>query len=203
MASSGLQTSLKKLQRRLWMRYAMRTGGVEDSSDFDLAYRIEDPWGMDSQAEQARFDATNGIIERCFGRIGSLLELGCGEGHQTGHFARVSERQFGIDISPRAIERARLRLPAAQFANTDIFNLPWASGRGQFDLVTACEMLYCLPDPRPTLERMCHLGRNGLVTVFAPAGGRIRACLDDIPGMQRDWFSFGNKTWIVGWWRND
>lgn len=193
---------LTRTRRRLWMKYAMRTGGLDDSADFDLAYGIDDPWHMDSPTERARFEATNRIIEGAFGRVGSVLELGCGEGHQTAYLARISERQYGIDISARAIARARLRVPAAQFADTDVFHLPWDGARHRYDLVTACEVLYCLKDPGPTLDRMRHLGRCGLVTVFAPAGGRIGPYLERIDGLHKAWFAHGKTTWLVGWWRD-
>lgn len=194
---------LKKAQRRLWMKYAMRSGSVGNSSRFRLAYRINDPWNMESALEEARFETTNRIIEQAFGRIGSVLELGCGEGHQTRHLAKISDHQYGIDISPHAIARAQARVPSAHFAATDVFDLPWEDTRHRFDLVTACEMLYCLDDPTPTIERMRHLGRNGLVTFFAPAGGRLEPHLQRIPGLHKAWFSFRKTVWLVGWWRND
>ena len=137
---------------------------------------------MESELERARFEATNALIEREFGRVGSVLELGCGEGHQTGFLARLSDQQYGIDVSSQAIERARRRVPAAQFAATDIFGQPWGGHARRFDLVTACEVLYYLGDPAATLKRMRHLGRCGLVTFFAPAARRVGAHVEAIPG---------------------
>lgn len=199
----------KKAQRRLWMKYAMRgVGGNDNHARLELAYAVSDPWNMDSALERARFDATNAIIERAFGRVGSILELGCGEGHQTAHFARLSDQQYGLDVSARAIDRARLRLPSAQFAAADIFSQPWGSealgdSRHRFDLVTACEVLYYVADPAKTIERMRHLGRNGLVTFFAPAVVRTGPPLESIPGLQRDWIYHDRTAWLVAWWRND
>ncbi|MET0580364.1 MAG: class I SAM-dependent methyltransferase [Pseudoxanthomonas sp.] len=201
---AGTARLLKKVQRRLWMKYALRgVGGSDNHSRLDLAYNVEDPWNMDSELEQARFRATNLIIEKNFGRVGSLLEIGCGEGHQTEYLARLSDEQYGIDVSAHAIERARLRLPSAQFAAADLFNLPWEKGPRSFDLVTACEVLYYLSDPAATLQRMRQLGRNGLVTFFAPASGRIGPHLDAIPGLHKDWIYHGGTSWLVGWWRDE
>ena len=199
---AGTARLLKKAQRRLWMKYALRgVGGSDNHSRLDLAYNVEDPWNMDSALEQARFQATNAIIEKSFGQVGSLLEIGCGEGHQTQYLARLSDRQYGIDVSAHAIARARLRLPDAQFAATDLFNLPWQDQR--FDLITACEVLYYLSDPAATLQRMRQLGRSGLVTFFAPASGRIGPHLDAIPGLHKDWIYHGGTSWLVGWWRDE
>src|SRR5690606_18167780 len=73
---------IDRIRRRVWMRYTMRNGGRDDPRRFDMAYRIPDPWGMSAPGEQHRFEATSAIISREFGRVGSLLEVACGEGHQ-------------------------------------------------------------------------------------------------------------------------
>lgn len=200
----GTATLLRKAQRRLWMKYALRgVWGSDNHARLDLAYRMEDPWNMDSALERARFEATNLVIERAFGKVGSVLEIGCGEGHQTEWLARLSERQYGIDVSPHAVQRAQARLPQAQFAAVDLFRQPWGEQRHRFDLVTACEVLYYLGDPAATLERMRHLGRNGLVTFFAPACGHVGPHLEKIPGLHKDWIFHGGTVWLVGWWRDD
>ena len=132
-------TMLRKARRRLWMKYALRgVGGSDNHARLDLAYAVEDPWNMESTLERARFEQTNAVIERAFGRVGSVLELGCGEGHQTEWLARISERQYGVDVSPQAIARAKLRVTGAEFAATDVFGQPWGDEPGRFDLVTAC-----------------------------------------------------------------
>ena len=85
------------------MKYALRgVGGSDNIRRLDLAYYVEDPWNMDSDRESRRFQATNRIIEHNFGRVGSLLELGCGEGHQTQYLARLSDQQYGIDVSAQS-----------------------------------------------------------------------------------------------------
>ena len=195
---------LRKARRRLWMKYALRgVGGSDNAGRLDLAYTVEDPWNMASELERARFEATNAVIARAFGRVGSVLELGCGEGHQTGYFARLSDMQYGVDVSPQAIQRARIRLPQAQFAATDIFGQPWGDQRHRFDLVTACEVLYYLSEPDKTIAQMRHLARSGLVTFFAPACGRVGPHLDAVPGLHKDWIHHGSTAWLIGWWRDE
>ena len=195
---------LRKARRRLWMKYALRgVGGSDNFGRLDLAYNVEDPWNMGSALERARFEATNRVIENAFGRVGSVLELGCGEGHQTEYLATLSDEQYGVDVSAQAIERARRRLPRAQFEATDIFGQPWGDQRHRFDLVTACEVLYYLSEPDRTITRMRHLGRNGLITFFAPACGRIGPHLGAIPGLHRDWIWHGGTAWLIGWWRDE
>ncbi|WP_187471213.1 class I SAM-dependent methyltransferase [Luteimonas viscosa] len=185
------------------MKYAMRgVGGADDYGRLDLAYRLGDPWNMESGLEQARFAATNALVARTFGRVGSLLEVGCGEGHQTLALQQLAGEVYGIDVSPTAIERARQRVPGAQFAATDIEHQPWGDQRARFDLVVACEVLYYIKDIPATLSRMSHLGSACLVTFFVPALVRVGPHLEGIAGLQKDWLHHGGETWLACWWRN-
>lgn len=194
---------LRKAVRRTWMKYAMRgVGGADDYGRLDLAYRLGDPWNMESGLEQARFAATNALVARTFGRVGSLLEVGCGEGHQTLSLQQLADEVYGIDVSPTAIERARQRVPGAQFAATDIGHQPWGDQRARFDLVVACEVLYYIKDIPATLSRMNHLGSACLVTFFVPALVRVGPHLEDIPGLHKDWLHHAGETWLACWWRN-
>ena len=64
---------LRKAQRRLWMKYALRgVGGNDNHARLELAYRMPDPWNMESPMERARFEATNRVIEQAFGRVRSV-----------------------------------------------------------------------------------------------------------------------------------
>ena len=194
----------QRLKRRLWMRYALRdVSGSDNHQQLDRIYALEDPWNMDSAQERARFEATNALIAERFGTVGQLLEIGCGEGHQTRWFGRISRRQFGVDVSARAIERARQRMPEAQFHVGDVFSQPWQPEGGRFDLVTACDVLYYLGDPAATVRRMRELGRKGLVTFYSPACERVAPAVDAVPGVRHDWFCHGRVSWLVAWWRND
>lgn len=198
-----INAKLRKAIRRTWMKYAMRgVGGADNYERLDLAYKLGDPWNMESGLEQARFAATNALVERHFGRVGSLLEIGCGEGHQTQALRRLADEVYGIDVSPTAIERARVRVPDAHFAAADIHQQPWGDGRGRFDLVLACEVLYYIKDIPATIERMRHLGRACMVTFFAPALVRVGPHLEGIEGLQKDWMQHQGETWLVCWWRN-
>jgi len=49
---------------------------------------------------------------------------------------------------------------------------------------------------------MSELGRNCLVTIFAPAARRVGPHLDRIEGLQKDWIWHGGTVWLVCWWRN-
>lgn len=198
-----INAKVRKAIRRTWMKYAMRgVGGADDYDRLDMAYRLGDPWNMESGLEQGRFAATNALIARSFGRVGSLLEVGCGEGHQTLRLRELADQVYGIDVSATAIERARSRVPDAQFAATDLAHQPWGDERGRFDLVVACEVLYYIKDIPATLSRMSHLGSACLVTFFVPALARVGPHLEPIEGLQKDWLHHAGETWLACWWRN-
>jgi cyclopropane fatty-acyl-phospholipid synthase-like methyltransferase len=201
---SKIKALLQKVKRRTWMKYALRGVGPNDNFErLELAYTIEDPWNMDSPGEIARFEATNRIIKREFGHVQSLLEIGCGEGHQSRYLAEAADQLHGLDVSEKAVERARVRVPDGQFAAADLFSQPWQQSTPRFDLVTACEVLYYMSDVERTLARMSELGRHCLVTIFAPAARRVGPHLERIEGLQKDWIWHGGTVWLVCWWRNE
>lgn len=198
-----IRSKVKQLVRRTWMKYALRGVRQNDAHDrLDLAYSVSDPWHMDSDQERHRFAETNKVIrERIAPRVGSLLEIGCGEGHQSEALLQVCDALTGVDVSPKAIERAKRRLPTATFASGDLFAQPWASERGRFDLVTACEVIYYMSDRPAFLRAIDTLGKHCLVTYFAPAARKVEAEVMAMPGAQKTSFRFGDTEWVAVWWK--
>jgi len=203
MRAEQVRERAQQVVRRTWMKYALRGVRQNDAHDrLDLAYKVSDPWHMDSDQERHRFVETNRVIaERIAPHVGSLLEVGCGEGHQSEVLLRVCDDLTGIDVSPTAIERARRRLPDADFASGDLYAQPWAGERGRFDLVTACEVIYYMSDRPKFLAAMDQLGKACLVTYFAPAARKVEAEVMAMPGAQKTNFRFGETEWTAVWWK--
>lgn len=200
----GLRGWLGTLVRRTWMKYALRGVAQSDAhARLERAYLLPDPWKLDSEPERFRFAETNAQLRRVFGEeIGSLLELGCGEGLQTEVLTGVSRSVTGIDVSPTAVGRARRRLPGVEFAVGDLLAQPWPVDQPRFDVVVACEVLYYMSDVPRTLDRMDQLARLGcLVTYFSPAERRIGRFVAARPGVERTTITFGDEQWTVAWWR--
>ena len=195
----------EQLVRRTWMKYALRGVRQNDAHGrLDLAYKVPDPWHMASEQEQARFLETNAIIRRELGaRFNTVLEIGCGEGHQTEHLAELAGRITGIDVSPTAIERAARRLPEGEFLAGDLFAQPWARELGHFDLVTACEVIYYMSDMPGFLRAMDRLGQRCLVTYFAPAARKVEAHVMAMPGVQKTTFRHQDVEWVAAWWKGE
>ncbi|MBK9073089.1 MAG: polysaccharide deacetylase family protein [Myxococcales bacterium] len=196
-------STLRAALREQWIRRTMKGIARRDAHKrIDFAYRVADPWHMASAKEQFRFAATNKILREQFGDIDTLLELGCGEGHQTEHLAQLARQVTGLDISATAIARAQARVPGAAFETGLVTDERWEGGR--FDVVVACEVLYYIKDLAATLARLDALATRGwLITYF---DGAERVLADDLARfaatrqpVQRNTFRYQDVTWNVMW----
>jgi SAM-dependent methyltransferase len=187
--------------KSLWMRVVLH--GVhyrEKSGRLNALYCVEDPWGMGTTRELHRFKETNRFITEKIGAVKTLLEIGCGEGHQSRELLGVCEKLYGIDVSPRAIMRAKQRCPQATFVVGDLFSVPTVGQDSQFDLVVACEVLYYMRDIPTVLERMSKLGVACLVTYYEEQGQMLDPFLTPISEAKSANIEFNNNRWKVVWW---
>src|SRR3974390_3434499 len=108
--------------KELWLRTVIRgTHYRQRNRRLDALYWVYDPWGMQSPREAYRFDETNRIIKEHFGQVDRMLEVGCGEGHQSVHLLEICKTLYGIDVSRRAVLRAKRRCPSGIFGEGDVF----------------------------------------------------------------------------------
>lgn len=104
-----------------------------------------------------------------------VVDLGCGSGallERIGR-ARPDARLAGIDVEPSALERARRRLPTAQFVRGDLDQDAGEalSFRGRADAVVCSEVLEHLSAPERALRLARQLLRpGGRLIVTVPAG---------------------------------
>jgi SAM-dependent methyltransferase len=189
--------------RDYWMRLALR--GVHYANrprKLGMAYLLEDPWRMQSAQEQARFGWTNRLIADRLAPHETILEIGCGEGHQSEHLAQLCERLYGIDLSARAVRRARRRCPAGRFTQGDPFTFAFGDMPAVIDLVVACEMVYYVRDIPSFIERISKLGKASLVTYYEGHAATLDPYCAARPGSERAQFRFDGVTWIAVWWGN-
>jgi 2-polyprenyl-3-methyl-5-hydroxy-6-metoxy-1,4-benzoquinol methylase len=197
-----LRQRARESARRMWTKYALRGVRQNDAHErLEFAYKLADPWHMDAERERFRFVETCRLIETRVGaHFDRLLEIGCGEGHQTDHLMRLADHVTGIDVSATAIGRARRRVPTATFALGDLTAQSWAQERGRFGLVTACEVLYYVSDIPALLRAMDHLGASCFATWFAPASRHCEAPVMGMPGAQQTRFRHDDTEWVAAWW---
>ncbi len=100
-----------------------------------------------------------------------LLDVGCGPGALVRQFARRGCQVVGVDADPAMVARAEelaAEMPGAEFRQGSVPALPF--GAGEFDLVTATNVIFLLPDPVAGLKemaRVCKVG--GRVAMLNPA----------------------------------
>jgi trans-aconitate methyltransferase len=138
---------------------------------FELKYRTPDPWSYAAtpyQRQKAGL-ALSLIPLRAYPQA---LEVGCGEGVFSSQLlaAREVGEFLGIDISERALARARARCAAYPNARFETRNILASEPAGPFDLVILCEILYYLGDSVPQLARMTSrlLSPEGVAVLVHP-----------------------------------
>ena len=143
------------------------------------------------------------------GGVGSLLDVGCGEGVLTEGWARrLGERQVvGLDLADpkleahwHARERGNLRFVAGRAEE-----LPFADN--EFELLTAIETLEHVPDPERTLAEMARVASRHLL-VSVPREPLWRALnvlrgayvreLGNTPGHLNHWSKRGLRDLVAG-----
>jgi SAM-dependent methyltransferase len=141
--ASVLAFGISHILKRVLLRRSAFSGSY---GKLRMLYAMEDPWEMSSAKEQYRFEFTNAHLADIAPRFGTILELGCGEGHQSAYLARMADELSGVDISPWAIDRARKRCPDGRFKVGKAEDARRLFANERFDLVTACEVLCYAPD---------------------------------------------------------
>lgn len=188
----------------LWKQSVMR--GVRARPRpfmFDLAYLLPDPWGLETAQQRARYEWTTQLVLEQFGKVQSLLEIGCGEGQQSRHLLPICQQLTGVDLSRRAVMRARERVPEARFVVGNPLAVGGGFSRAPFELALACEVIYYAKEPAFALAAMSRLARNSLVTLHEPSAGSALSHLWRLAGENRASLSVGGTTWLAAWWRNE
>lgn len=171
------------LLRRFWMKLFVnieRTVYRDDHRRLTRAYWIEDPWNLGSTREQCRYREMNSFISRHCGPIGTILEIGSGEGHHTRYLLELTGEIVGIEVSPKAIARARRRCPSVGFVQAAFPPVP--SGlKPKFDLVVASEVLYYIRDLETALAAMGDRGRFCVASCYGHESERLDTYLLTMP----------------------
>lgn len=148
---------------------------------FDRKFRTADPWQYGSRAEE--FERITAIVNAAAGTCSprQIIELGCAEGALSRALTNRFPDAFlyGVDISPRAIARAKEKAAPSRssFEVADVRN--WSPRRlsTTADLIVACDVLYYLGSKtavRELTERMADWLEPGGIVVFGHAHDRAR-----------------------------
>lgn len=163
-------------------------------------YLFPDPWNMTSAREQHRFARTSELVASTGPRPARMIELGCGEGHQSVYFAKLTDKLHGIDIGAQAIARARKRCPEAEFSVAELEQVPALFAGKPVDMIVACEVLYYLPDAGKAIEALQELAPRLFVTNYQPCCEPMRHFFTG-PGWRRlDDITYEDKLWETFYW---
>jgi SAM-dependent methyltransferase len=172
---------------------ASPTAGVPTGNTFDK-------YGSQNPVVRRLMAGFEGTLDRLFERAApqSVLDVGCGEGVLTQRWAQrlAPRRVVGIDLDDPLIaaEWAKRPAPNLTYVAQRAERLPFADG--EFDLVTAIEVLEHVPDPEHTVAEMARCAsRHLLVSVpreplwrmLNMARGAYWPALGNTPGHLNHW----------------
>lgn len=91
----------------------------------------------------------------------AILDIGCNEGFFClESVRRKAKRVLGIDANPALVEKARARVPDAEFINCSWWNLP----EEKFDYILFLSAIHYEPDQKRLLRYLAnHLSRDGIL----------------------------------------
>jgi 2-polyprenyl-3-methyl-5-hydroxy-6-metoxy-1,4-benzoquinol methylase len=191
--------------KKRWLKWQLKRLHKGDSQAMARVYRVRDPWGLDVPSEHLRFKETTRMIrDRMGDRLGSILEIGSGEGLQTQYLAPLAERIVGIDPSQHAVKRARsLNINNATFEVGDLLNFHAVEHNGPFDLVTACEVIYYLEDNQleRAFQNLNSLGRTCVVTYYQGMYARLDPFFKNKP-VKLEQLRTELGEWRFVWWQS-
>jgi SAM-dependent methyltransferase len=90
---------------------------------------------------------------------GRALDAACGTGRQAAALAELGHDVVGVDASPAMLEKARARVPEADFRIGELAALPFETD--SFDLAVCSLALTHLEDPAPAIAELARVVRPG------------------------------------------
>ncbi len=126
---------------------------------------------------------------------GRVLEVGCGAGGMAKaiKFYRPDLAVFGIDISKKAISKAKQNPQGVKFSQADAYQLPFKEK--SLEAVLMFDFLEHLDDPQKALvEARRVLKPKGILIAFIPLEGSLFS----IHGLARKFFHFSPKMKYAG-----
>lgn len=127
-------------------------------------YRI---WSQTYDGPNTAFDLDEPFIREIVDALppGDALDAACGTGRLAAYLAGRGHRVRGVDSSPDMLERARLRVPQAEFLQGDLSSLPVPDA--SVDLVVCSLALTHVPVLDPVLAEFARVLRPGGHAVLA------------------------------------
>jgi SAM-dependent methyltransferase len=119
------------------------------------------------------FDADEPVIHEIIGGFpsGDALDAACGTGRYAEHLAGLGHRVTGVDTSPDMLDRARARVPSAEFRLGDLHRLPMPDS--SVELIVSGLALSHVPALGPVMAEFARVLRPGGHLVVSDAHHEI------------------------------
>jgi SAM-dependent methyltransferase len=116
------------------------------------------------------------MLIRSFKGVGSICDLGCGNGYLANQLASFGYDVVGIDASASGIEQAKRSVPNVSFIRSFIDkDVRDRNGLAQVDLVISSDVVEHLYRPSDLLEAAASLLKeNGRVVITTPYHGYVK-----------------------------
>lgn len=125
------------------------------------------------------------VLNRFFPQSHNLLEIGCGTGFVLYGIsqARSDMALFGAEASPTALKYAKERVKNADFAQMNVYRLPFIE---EFDVVGAFDVLEHMSDDIAALKEIYRTTKNGGgIVLTVPQHPWLWSSTDDMAGHKR------------------
>jgi 2-polyprenyl-3-methyl-5-hydroxy-6-metoxy-1,4-benzoquinol methylase len=186
---------------------------VQDSSmpklpPFEEQQRYYDEWNtthrsvdFDDVTDEIRLRAQRVLLDLQSMQLDSpdILEIGC----STGWFCERLEGAgsvHGVDISPKAVDAARERVPSGEFVCGDFCKVGYAPR--SFDVVVCLETLFYVEDPARFIAEISRVLRPGGVLFLTTINKYVYDRRSDIgapkAGQIRNWLSKKELRQLIG-----
>jgi SAM-dependent methyltransferase len=148
-------------------RETSRAGGLTVSRDGVVTGNTYDKYGSRNPVVRRLMTGFEADLDELLRLAAprSLLDVGCGEGVLVHRWASLlgDARVVGVDLEEESLQAGWSAHAATnlQFRVGSAERLPFADG--EFDLVSAIEVLEHLPDPRSALAEMCRCAHRHLL----------------------------------------
>jgi glycosyltransferase involved in cell wall biosynthesis/peptidoglycan/xylan/chitin deacetylase (PgdA/CDA1 family)/SAM-dependent methyltransferase len=162
---------------------------IQSPHEWDRIFALPDPWAYESDYEVVKYQQTLALMPE--GMVGDALEIACAEGHFTDLLAPRASRLTVVDISERALSRARARCAHHSNILFQTLDLNESDIPGPFDMIVCSEVLYYVRHLQGVVSRILSQVRPGGFFLTAHA----RVLTDDPEGSGFDWNqAFGVET---------
>ncbi len=141
------------------------TNDIAEKDYWDAVFSREDPWDYSNDYEQEKYGHTLEMIPE--DSSSSVLELGCAEGLFTEMLSAIAGNVLAVDISERALERARKRCSGLENVRFEQHDIAQGVPAGKYALIICSELLYYLRDGQ-AVARFAHQ-----LTQALPIGGYL------------------------------